>query len=145
AVLFAIRTLWFEKKRYVAGVLAVAFSGMLIAMQVGILMGLIGVVSVPIHNSTADIWVTYPNTPACDLGRPIPNYWIDRLWMQPEVEAADEYIQGFTYWKTPGGSNELIIVMGCSLDAASLGPIAQLTDEQRVLLTEPGSVMLDEK
>lgn len=144
-MLFAIRTLWFERRRYLAGVLAVAFSGMLIAMQVGILMGLIGVVSVPIHNSNADIWVTYPNTPACDLGRPIPSYWIDRLWMQPQVVAADQYIQGFTYWKTPGGSNELIIVMGCSLGENSLGPIAQLTPEQRVLLTEPGAVILDQK
>lgn len=142
---YAIWTLLYERRRYLAGILAVAFSGLLIAMQVGLLMGLIGVVSIPIVNSTADVWVAYPNTLACDLGRPIPNYWIDRLWMLPEVEQADEFIQGFTYWKTPGGSNELIIVLGVNLEDDSLGPIAQLTDEQRALLTEPNSVVLDEK
>ena len=140
---YAIRTLWFERRRYLPGVLAVAFSGMLIAMQVSILMGLIGVVSVPIINSRADIWVAYPNTPACDLGRPMPGYWVDRLWQDPDVVSADEYVQGFTYWKTPSGASQLIVVVGCNLDDHSLGPIAQLTPRQRGLLTEPGAVILD--
>lgn len=144
-MIYAIRTLLFDRRRYLAGILAVAFSGMLIAMQVGLLMGLIGVVSIPIVNAKAKVWVTFPNTPACDLGRPIPNYWIDRLWLEPGVTAADEYIQGFTYWKTPAGSSELVIVVGCNLEDDSLGPIAQLTAEQRALLTEPGSVILDAK
>lgn len=142
---YAIRTLIFERRRYLPGVLAVAFSALLIAMQVGLLVGLIGVVSIPIVNSKADVWVMYPNTAACDLGRPIPNYWIDRLWMIPEVERADQFIQGFTYWKTPGGGNELVIALGCNLEDDSLGPIAQLTPEQRALLTEPGAVILDRK
>lgn len=142
---YALRTIWHERRRYSAGVLAVAFSAVLVAMQVGILMGLIGVVSVPIVNSRAQIWVMYPNTPACDLGRPIPNYWRDRLWMQPEIEGVDEYIQGFTYWKTPGGATELIIVVGCNVDDDSLGPVAQLDTRQRDLLTEPGAVILDAK
>lgn len=144
-MLYAIRTFWHERRRYLAGVLAVGFSALLIAMQVGLLLGLIGVVSIPIENASADIWVMYPNTPACDLARPIPRYWIDRLWSQPEVVAADEYIQGFTYWRTPSGATELIIAVGCNLDDGSLGPVAQLTPEQRVLLTEPGAVVLDIK
>jgi putative ABC transport system permease protein len=118
---------------------------MLIAMQVGLLVGLIGVVSVPIENAKADVWVMFPNTPACDLGRPIPKYWIDRVWGQPEVRRADEYIQGFSYWKTPRGVTELIIVIGCNLNDESLGPIGRLTPSQRVLLTEPMSVILDRK
>lgn len=142
---YAIRTILFEKRRYMAGVLAVAFSALLIAMQVGILIGLIGVVSVPIVNSAADVWVAYPDTPACDLGRPLPAYWIDRLWAHPEVQSADEFIQGFRYWQTDSGKNELIVVLGVNLRDDSLGPIRQLTAEQRALLTEPGAVVLDRK
>jgi putative ABC transport system permease protein len=142
---YALRTLYWESRRYIPGVLAVGFSGMLIAMQVGLLVGLIGVVSVPIENSSADVWVMYPNTPACDLARPIPRYWIERVWAQPEVAAADEYVQGFTYWKAPSGATELIIVVGCNLDDGSLGPIGRITPTQRVLLTEPCAVLLDSK
>lgn len=144
-MLYALRILWFEKRRYLPAVLAVGFSGMLIAMQVGILIGLIGVVSVPIENSTANIWLAHPATPACDLGRPIPRYWIDRMWMHPAVQAADEYIQSFNYWKTLSGGSELVIIVGVNLDDQSLGPIGQLTPEQRVLLSEPGSVILDRR
>lgn len=142
---FALATLWHDRRRYLAGVFAVAFSAVLIAMQVGMLLGLIGAVAIPIVNSSADVWVMYPNTAACDLGRPIPNYWIDRVWMNDRVERADQFIQGFTYWKTRGGSNELVVVLGVSLDDGSLGPIAQLTPELRRLLSEPGAVVLDRR
>lgn len=144
-MIFAIRTILHDKKRYFAGILAVAFSALLISMQVGILIGLIGVVSVPILNSKADVWATFPDTPACDLGRPMPSYWVDRLWAHPEVETADEFIEGFRYWQTDSGKNELVVILGMSLEDDSLGPIAQLTAEDRAKLTEPGSVMLDRK
>ncbi|HVJ83196.1 MAG TPA: ABC transporter permease [Planctomycetia bacterium] len=144
-MIFALRTLFFEARRYVPGIIAVGFSGMLIAMQVGLLVGLIGVVSVPIENSSADVWVMYPNTPACDLARPIPTYWMDRVWAQPEAQYVDEYVQGFSYWKTPGGATELIIVVGCNVEDGSLGPIGRLTAAQRTLLTEPNAVLLDQR
>lgn len=142
---YAIRSLIWEARRYIPGILAVGFSAMLIAMQVGLLVGLIGVVSVPIENSSADVWVMYPNTPACDLGRPIPKYWLERVWSQPETAVADEYIQGFTYWKTPTGATELVIVIGCNLESGALGPTENLPKELKVLLTEPNSVVLDAK
>ncbi|MBY0587811.1 ABC transporter permease [bacterium] len=144
-MMYAILTILNDKKRYIAGMLAVTFSAVLIAMQVGLLMGLIGVVSVPIVHSKADIWISFPDTPACDLGRPMPNYWLDRLWSHPDIAAADEFVQGFRYWQTEKGKNELCVVLGVSLDDESLGPIARLTPEQRSRLTEPNAVILDAK
>ena len=144
-MLYALRSLYWESRRYVPGVLAVGFSAMLIAMQVGLLVGLIGVVSVPIENSDADVWVMYPNTPAVDLGRPIPKYWLERVWCQPETVVADEYIQGYSYWKTPAGATELVIILGCNLDEGGLGPTGKLSHELKVLLTEPNSVILDSR
>ncbi|MGL4462745.1 MAG: ABC transporter permease, partial [Planctomycetia bacterium] len=89
---YAIQTIWFERKRYLPGVVAVAFSAVLIALQAGIFWGLVSVVAVPIDNSTADLWVMFPNTVAADLARPIPNYWRDRLWSDPGVADVDQYI-----------------------------------------------------
>ena len=144
-MVWALRSLWWELRRYLPAVLAVAFSGLLIAMQVGLLIGLIGVVSVPIENSVADLWLMYPNTPACDLARPIPRYWSDRVWSVPGVAAVDEYIQAFANWRTPAGGSELVIVLGCNLDDAALGPARSFTPEVRTLLTEPMAVALDER
>lgn len=144
-MLYAIRTILYDKKRYFAGILAVAFSALLISMQVGILIGLIGVVSVPILNSQADVWAAFPDTPACDLGRPMPSYWIDRLWAHPEIETADEFIEGFRYWQTDSGKNELVVILGMNLEDGGLGPIGQLSAVDRAKLTEPGAVILDRK
>ncbi|MFO0947674.1 MAG: hypothetical protein U1D30_17420 [Planctomycetota bacterium] len=47
--------------------------------------------SIPIVNSKANIWVTFPNTPACDLGRPIPNYWLVRIWTDKASRSADQH------------------------------------------------------
>ncbi|HVJ79933.1 MAG TPA: ABC transporter permease [Planctomycetia bacterium] len=142
-MLFALRTLWFERRRYLPGVMAVAFSGLLVALQVGIFWGLIGVVSLPIVESAADIWVAYPNTRSIDLGRAMPAYWADRLWMLGEIERADQYIQGMALWKTDEEQTELTIVSGSNLEDDTLGPARRLSAEQRNLLREPGAVILD--
>ncbi len=142
---YALLTIWFERRRYFAGILAVGFSALLIAVQVGLLLGLIGVVTVPIVNSSADVWVMFPGTPSCDLGRPIPAYWLDRIWSQPGVVRAETFLQNFSYLKTSAGASELIVILGVNLDDQSLGPVAQLSPEQRAKLTEPNAVICDRK
>src|SRR5262249_36748797 len=82
---YAVLTLCLERGRYVAGVLAVAFSRVLVALQIGIMLGLVSLVSLPVDLSTADVWIASHNTPSCDLGLPISRKWTDRLAMQPEV------------------------------------------------------------
>ena len=140
---FAWQTLRFERRRYLPAVLAVAFSGVLIALLVGIFWGLIGVVSTPIVLADAQVWVGYPNTQAVDLGRPMPRHYINQLWGLPEIERADEYVQGTVLWKTASETTELCIVAGCSLDDQSLGPVRLLSAEQREALKEPGTVIVD--
>ena len=69
---FALSTLWFEKGRYLPGVLAVTFSAVLIAVQFGLLLGLFSITSLPIDESNADVWVGPPKVPSVDLARTIP-------------------------------------------------------------------------
>src|SRR5438132_5224710 len=98
---YSLQTLWFERQRFLPGVLAVAFSALLIALQCGLLLGLFSVTSLPIDHAAADIWVGSPDVLSVDLGRPIPEAWIARLAMQPEVIQSEIYVQGFTYWGKP--------------------------------------------
>lgn len=140
---YALMTLWFERKRYLPGVLAVAFSALLTAFQIGIVDGLMSMVSFPIDFSSADIWVTSANAPSVDLGVPINKSWKDRLWVQNGIRDIDEYIQGFSQWKIPNGGSLIVIIAGCNLSSESLGPIGQLNPTQRTLLTETGAVVLN--
>jgi putative ABC transport system permease protein len=140
---WALQTLWFERRRYFPGVLAVAFSALLIALQVGIFWGLISVVSVPIVHSSADVWITYPGAKSIDLGRAIPNYWRDRVLAHPEIERDDQYIQGMAVWKTDQEETELTIVSGMTVADHTLGPIKTLTPDLRAALEEPGTIVID--
>jgi putative ABC transport system permease protein len=141
---YSLKTLWFERQRYLPGALAVSFSAVLIALQSGLLLGLFAITSIPIDHSRAHIWVAAPKVLSVDLGRPIPEGRLTaRLAGQPEVLHTESYLQGFMYWSKPHGGSELCIVVGCSLEDGSIGSIRELTPELRDRLTEPGSVVVD--
>ncbi len=142
---YALLTIWFDWRRYLMGVLAVAFSNVLIILQFGIMIGLISMVSRPVDMACADIWVASPNTPSCDLGLPIARHWINRLEQEPAVSATDEFIQTFMFWTSQAEGNILCVILGCNLHENTLGPGRQLTREQRLLLSEVGTVLLDHK
>ena len=140
---YSLATLWFERQRYLPAVLAVAFSCLLIAVQCGLLLGLFSIVSLPIDNTIADIWVGHPDVPSVDLGRPIPASWQSYLAM-PEVERSEIYLQGFAYWDKPSGGVELCMVIGSRLGPDALGAVTVLTPKMRQQLTEPGAIIIDE-
>ncbi len=139
---YSLATLWFERQRFLPGVLAVAFSALLIALQCGLLLGLFSITSLPIDETRADVWVGHPEVPSVDLGRPIPMAWQSYLAM-PEVERWEPYLQGFAYWDKPTGGSELCILIGARLHPGALGAVKVLTAHQRALLTLPGAIIVD--
>jgi putative ABC transport system permease protein len=140
---YALSTLWYERQRYVPAVLAVAFSCLLIALQCGLLLGLFSITSIPIDESSADIWVGHPEVPSVDLGIPIPEAWQSFL-AYPEVERTEPYMEGFAYWKKPTGGTELVLIIGTRLGPDAIGAIKQLTPRHRTLLSEPNTVVIDD-
>src|SRR5262245_45443701 len=141
----AIQTLWFERKRYWAGVMAVAFSVVLIAVQNGLVSGLMQMVSFPVDLSRADVWVTGAKVQSCDLGSLFDRNAINRIVVRSDVARVDEYIQGVSFWKHPAVGQKLVIVAGCDLDDGTLGPVNVLPAELRRRLSEPGAVVINEK
>jgi putative ABC transport system permease protein len=139
---YALQTLWYDRQRYIPGVLAVAFSCLLIALQCGLLLGLFSITSIPIDNSRADIWVTHPKVPSVDLGRPIPEAWMSYV-ARPEIERVEPFMEGFGYWDKPTGGTELVLIIGSRLEPNSLGAVKQLTPTLRSMLSEVGAVVVD--
>jgi putative ABC transport system permease protein len=141
---YSLATLWHERQRYLPGILAVAFSALLIALQCGLLLGLFSITSMPIDHTKADIWMGAPGVLSVDLGRPIPQGYLARLASQPEVAQCEIYLQGFAYWSKPDGGTELCMIVGSRLEDSAMGRVAELTPELREKLTEPGAVVVDE-
>src|SRR3954454_22663081 len=117
---YSLATLWYDRQRYLPGVLAVAFSCLLIALQCGLLLGLFSITSLPIDNTSADVWIGHPDVPSVDLDRPIPAAWQAYVASMPEVERSEVYIQSFAYWDKPTGGVELCMVVGSRLERDAL-------------------------
>lgn len=140
---YALATLWYERQRYLPGVLAVGFSALLIALQCGLLIGLFSITSIPIDNNKADIWLGSPEVSSVDLGRPIREGYLARMASHPDVTRCEVYVQGFAYWNDREGQGQLCMVIGSRLSSDSLGAVQQLSEEQRGLISEPGAIIID--
>ena len=141
---YALATLWHERQRFLPGILAVAFSALLIVMQCGLLLGLFAITSIPIDHSRADVWVGSPQVLSVDLGRPVPERYLTRVAAQPEVERCEDFLQGFMHWTKPDGGSELCIVVGLRLGEDALGALRELTPALRARLAQPGAIIVDE-
>ncbi len=137
-------TLWYERRRFLPGDMAVAFSALLILVQGGLLVGQFSLTSNPIDHARADLWVGHPMDLSVDLGRPIPERWLTYVAAQPEVVRTETYIIGLIVVDKPDGRSELCTVIGSALGDDALGAVRELTPELRERLTEPGSVVADE-
>jgi putative ABC transport system permease protein len=141
---YALQTLWHERNRYASGVLAVTFSAVLIALQCGLMLGLFKITSIPIDNTTADLWVGSTAVPSVDLGKPIPESYMTRLSGIPGVGMPEYYIANFANFTKPSGGTELCYLLGSKLDTGAAGAATLLTDDQREALTMPFAIIVDE-
>src|SRR5437660_3395397 len=90
---YALTALWYDRQRYLPGVLAVAFSALLMALQWGMLLGMFTFASLTIDRAPAHIWLGGPHIDTVDLGYPISERHLARLARQPEVEQVEVYLQ----------------------------------------------------
>jgi putative ABC transport system permease protein len=142
---YSLATLWHDRQRFLPGVLAVAFSSLLIALQCGLLLGLFSITSIPIDHTRADIWLGPPGVLSVDLGETIRGSNIGRLaQLKDDIVQAEPYLQGFAYWAKPEGGRELCMVIGSRLTDDALGAVDKLTPELRARLTERDTIVVDE-
>src|SRR5262245_57491136 len=142
---YALATLWHDRQRYLPGILAVAFSALLIALQCGLLFGLLSISTIPIDRADADVWIGPKKVLSVDTGQPISEpKMISRVLAIPGVTHAEPYIQRFSFWEKPEGGTDLCILAGCRLTPDSIGPIRALPADLREKLTEQGAIVVDE-
>lgn len=148
---YSLTTIWYERQRFLPAILAVAFSAVLVAVQAGLVLGLLSMMSLPVDRATADVWVGYPGVRSVDLGRPVPERWVSRVAAQPEVKRAETAVLGFAPWtRTNSGpastTTEIVSVVGTRLDPHSLAAVEQVRTNPDLLakLAEPRAIAVDE-
>jgi len=108
------------------------------------LLGLFKITSIPIDNTTADIWIGSTAVQSVDLGKPIPNSYITRVAGIPGVGMPEQYIANFANFTKPVGGTELCFLLGSVLDDGAAGAATVLTKDQREALTMPNAIIVDQ-
>lgn len=142
-VSLARSSLIYEWRRYTAAVFAITFAGLLVLVQLALLLGLFGTVSVAIDQSSADVWIGFPKTQSVDLGRTMASSTANLAWMNPDVKQVERIAFAVGDLRRPDGVAVSVFLYGIDTRPDGLTFSRKLTVAQRRLLDEPNAIIID--
>ena len=142
-VSLARSSLIYEWRRYTAAVFAITFAGLLVLVQLALLLGLFGTVSVAIDQSSADVWIGFPKTQSVDLGRTMASSTANLAWMNPDVKQVERIVFAVGDLRRPDGVAVSVFLYGIDTRPDGLTFSRKLTVAQRRLLDEPNAIIID--
>ena len=147
----ALSTLIYEWRRYMAAVIALAFSGLLILAEVGMFVGIGKSFTATIDRSPADIVVTAPKAESImNGGSGLPRRMMPRVYMDPEVvQVADLAGDGAPFRnidadKSKKTQQKYVQLMAVDLQPGAVTWPTDYTPDMRVALSEPFTVAIDQ-
>ncbi len=139
----ASRNLFHDRLRFVATIVGIVFSIVLVTLQMGLYVGFRRTVTTMIDHSAANLWIVPAGTKCFED----PSLLDERqrfraLAIDGVVEAAPLVI-GYAQWRLPNGTTTPVFVVGSELQGLGLHPwnvVAGRTDD----LAIPGAVAIDQ-
>jgi putative ABC transport system permease protein len=104
-----LKTLLYDKVRFLITVSGVAFAVMLVLVQAGLFVGLLDNSTITIKKLGADLWVTSKNSPNLDFVHQFPQSNLYRVRSVPGVARADNLILSFMQVALPSGAEETLV------------------------------------
>jgi len=147
----ALSTLIYEWRRYLAAVIALAFSGLLVLAQVGMFMGIGKAFTATIERSPADIMVLAPKAENLDGQSGVPRRLMPLVYMHPEVTEVADLDGGWGMFQNvaaPGDTRkpkrEGVQLRGIDPYPGSVTLPTDYPESVRQALLEPYGVVLDQ-
>ena len=146
----ALATLIYEWRRYLAAVVALAFSGLLVLGTVGLFTGIVHSVLATTERSRADLFILPKNTPQLinsDSG--LPARVQPLIYLNPEVVDVESFSGGGGKWVNivkPPRTQVTMFVQTWAVDTqpGSLTLPIDYSEATRQALSEPGAVAIDQ-
>lgn len=140
--LLAWRNLAHDRARFVVTLVGIAFSVVLMGVQMGLLVGFAQTSSSLVDHARADLWVTAVGTTNVDIAASIGTRRRLQALAVPGVADAEDYMVAFGFWKKPAGGNESVILVGFD-PASRRGAPWQLVEGDLRDLSLQGGVIID--
>lgn len=139
----ASRNLFQDRLRFVATVIGIVFSIVLITVQLGLFLGFEQMVTTMIDHASADLWIVPTGTKCFEDPSLLDEHDRERALSVSGVREAIPVAIGFSQWGVPGGGTTPVFVVGTNEDPGGLRPwnIVQGSSDA---LTHPGTVMVDQ-
>jgi putative ABC transport system permease protein len=139
----ASRNLLYDRLRFVATVVGIVFSIVLVTVQLGLYLGFGRMVTTMIDHASADLWIMPAGTKCFED----PSLLDERKRFQAlsinGVAQAIPVVIGFADWKIPAGGTTPVFVVGSDLRAGGLLPW-NVIEGSIEALSIPGAIAVDQ-
>jgi putative ABC transport system permease protein len=142
-VSLARRNLLHDRTRFLVTLAGIAFSIVLVVIQLGLFLGFTATTSGVIDHSRADLWIAARGVQYFEVGFPVSERKVYQALSVPGVASADKYIVRFTVWQRPDGERKNVEVIGFDPDTGVGGPW-NVTQGAMADLKQQDTIMVDE-
>jgi putative ABC transport system permease protein len=143
-LLIAWRNLVHDRLRLVVTLVGIAFSTILVGIQLGMLLNFVHTTSIIVDHAGADLWIAARGVPSVDLATPIEERRRFQALSVAGVANAESYFLRFGFWKRDDGVRQIVIIVGVDPDAEMGLPFAMAPGTSaRAALSTPDGVIID--
>lgn len=143
-LLIAWRNLVHDGVRLAVTLIGIAFSTILMGLQLGMLLNFMHTTSTIVDHAGADLWVAAHGVRSVDLATPLEKRRRFQSLDVDGVSIAEPYLLQFAFWKKADGIRETVIIVGVDPHAQMGLPWAMLPDRSiHDALSTPDGVIID--
>src|SRR5579872_1946962 len=138
----AWRNLFHDRLRFVATLVGIVFSIVLVMVQMGLYLGFGRMVTAMIDHASADLWIVTRGAKSFEDPSLLDTRLENRLTKIDGVAETTPVVVGFADWRLPDGSMTPVFVVGSDIKAGALLPW-NIVEGSAQALTKPEAVAID--
>ena len=139
----AYRNLFHDRLRFIATIVGIIFSIVLVTVQMGLYVGFRRMVTTMIDHAPADLWIMPAGTKCFEDPSLLDDRQRFRALAVDGVAEAAPLVIGYAQWRLPGGTTTPVFIVGSELQGFGLRPwslVGGRVDD----LSVPGAVAIDQ-
>ncbi len=141
-VKLAAKNLFFDRLRFIATIIGIVFSIVLVNVQMGLFVSFGRMVTTMIDHASADLWIVPQGTRSFEDPAPLDEAERFRALSIKGVSDAVPIVIGFSEWRVPGGKDTPIFIIGSPMKGLGLQPW-NVVEGNLDSLAIPGAVAID--
>jgi putative ABC transport system permease protein len=138
----ASRNLFQDRLRFVASLIGIVLSVVLVMVQLGLYFGFSRLVTTMIDHTSTDLWIVSSGAKCFEDLSLLSTNMRDDLQTVNGVAEVTPVVVGFSAWRKPDGAMTPVFVVGTDLAAGSLSPW-NIVEGSVASLTATGTVGID--